>query len=237
MSKQKKTDKTLKETSTLAVKRACDYIRDMSIDFAIRPGEQINEIDVANTLKISRVPVREALNRLVVGGFVYFDPGKGFFCRKFSETEMRELYSVRFDLELGAVRQACCQEGTDTAIAALLSDWEKIADTYASVSQEELIQLDELFHMRIVALSGNSERVAFLQNIYERIRFVRKINIETDSVREGLVRAHLNLAQAILKHDADLATKLLEQHLGVNSQELKENIRTGMLRIYADDIS
>lgn len=236
MSKQKKTDKAVKETSTLAVKRACDHIREMSIDFAIRPGEQINEVDVANTLKISRVPVREALNRLAEGRFVYFDPGKGFFCRKFSETEMRELYSVRFDLELGAVRQAC-QEGSDAAVASLLSDWEKIMNTYTSVSQEELIRLDELFHMRIVTLSGNSERVVFLQNIYERIRFVRKINVEANSVREGMVRAHLNLAQAILKHDADLATKLLEDHLGINSQELRENIRTGMLRIYADDMS
>ncbi|WP_371380489.1 GntR family transcriptional regulator [Sporomusa aerivorans] len=236
MSKQKRTDKAVKETSTLAVKRAYDYIRDMSIDFAIRPGKQINEVDVADILKISRVPVREALNRLVVGGFAYFDPGKGFFCRKFSETEMRELYSVRFDLELGAVRQVC-QEGTDNDISSILSDWEKIEDTYTSVSQEKLIQLDELFHMRIVALSGNSERIAFLQNVYERIRFVRKINIETDSVRETLVHAHLNLAQAILKHDEALATKLLEDHLWVNSQALKENIRTGMLRIYADDMS
>jgi len=65
---------------------------------------------------------------------------------------------------------------------------------------------------------------------------VRKINIENDSVREEMVRAHLNLARAILKHDETLATEILEEHLGVNSQELKENIRTGMLRIYADDI-
>ena len=236
MSRQKKSDKAVKETSTLAVKRAYDYIRDMSIDFATRPGEQINEVDVASILQISRVPVREALNRLTVGGFVYFDPGKGFFCRKFSETEMRELYSVRFDLELGAVRQAC-QEGTDDDISSILSDWKKIEDAYTSISQEELIPLDELFHMRIAALSGNSERIAFLQNIYERIRFVRKINIETDSVRESLVHDHINLVQAIFKRDVELAVKLLADHLWVNSQELKENIRTGMLRIYAEDMS
>lgn len=227
--------KELTETSTMAVKRAYDYIRDMAIDFSIRPGEQINEIEVANNLEMSRVPVREALNRLVVGRLVSFDPGKGFFCRKFSESEMNELYGVRFDLEMGAVRQAC-REGNNDDISSILSDWENIADTYLDKSQEGLILLDESFHIRIATLSGNMERVAFLQNIYERIRFVRKIHIEKASRRETLVHEHLSLAGAILKHDEALSTELLECHLGPNSQELRENIRMGMLRIYSDDM-
>ncbi len=236
MSKQQKSDKESKETSTMAVKRAYDYIRDKTIDFSIRPGDQINEIEVANELKMSRVPVREALNRLTVGGFVSFDPGKGFFCRKFSESEMKDLYGVRHDLEMGAVRQAC-QAGNDNDIAAILSDWERIADTYMNMSWDELILLDELFHIRIASSAGNIERVAFLQNIYERIRFVRKISIEKDTRRHALVGEHLDLVQAILNHDEMRSAKLLEYHLGINSQELKENIRTGMLRIYADDIT
>jgi len=236
MGKPKKLDKELKETSTIAVKRAYDHIKDMAIDFSIRPGEQINEIEVANNLEMSRVPVREALNRLVVGGFVSFDHGKGFFCRKFSESEMKELYGVRFDLEMGAVRQAC-QDGNDDDISSILSDWEKIANTYLNMSQEELILLDESFHIRIATLCGNMERVAFLQNIYERIRFVRKIHIEKDLRRDALVREHLSLAGAILKRDEALSTELLECHLGPNSQELRENIRTGMLRIYAADMT
>ncbi|MBN7774274.1 GntR family transcriptional regulator [Clostridium aminobutyricum] len=236
MSNPKTRDKELKENSTMAVKRAYDYIRDMTIDFSVRPGEQINEIEVASNLKMSRVPVREALNRLVMGSFVTFDPGKGFFCRKFSESEMKDLYGVRFDLEMGAVRQAC-QSGNDDEIFSILTEWQKIADTYLNIRKEELIFLDELFHIRIATLCGNMERVAFLQNIYERIRFVRRIHIEKDSRRNALVEEHLRLIQAILKHDEVLSAELLEHHLGVNSQELKENIRTGMLRIYASEIT
>lgn len=236
MDKPKKQNGKAKESSTLAVKRAYDHIKEQAVNFSIRPGEQINEIEVANDLEMSRVPVREALNRLVVGGFVSFDHGKGFFCRKFSESEMKELYAVRFDLEMGAVRQAC-QEGNDADISAILSDWEKIAATYLDMPQDELISLDEAFHLKIAALCGNMERVAFLQNIYERIRFVRRIHIEKDSRRNDLVKEHLGLAQAILQRDQALATQFLDYHLGVNSQELKENIRTGMLRIYAADVT
>ncbi|MCL2567933.1 MAG: GntR family transcriptional regulator [Oscillospiraceae bacterium] len=235
MKKQNKQDRELKEMSTVAVKRAYDYIRDMAIDFSIHPGEQINETEVASHLEMSRVPVREALNRLLVGGFVAFDPGRGFFCRKFSESEVRELYAVRLDLEIGTVKQAC-QRGNEHDIASILSDWKQVAAIRSSVSQDELIQLDELFHMRIAALSGNMERIFVLQNIFERIRFVRKINIEQESRRDTFVDEHVGIIEAILKRDETLATELLEYHLGVNSQELKENISMGMLRIYAADI-
>jgi len=236
MGTQIKYDRELKEMSTLAVKRAYDYIRDMAIDFSVRPGEQINEAEVANHLEMSRVPVREALNRLVVGGFVVFDPGKGFYCRKFSESEMRDLYAVRLDVELGSVKQACQKEDEED-IASILSDWETISRTHSDMSQEELILLDELFHLRIAALSGNMERISVLENIFERIRFIRKINIEQDPRRSAFVDEHVRIAEAILRHDEALATELLEYHLGVNSQGLKENISAGTLRIYAADIT
>lgn len=222
--------------STMAVKRAYDYIRDMTIDFLIRPGEQINEIEIANNLELSRVPVREALNRLVVGGFVFFEPSKGFFCRKFSEAEMKELYDVRLDIELGSVRQACRCAGKDDDISDIQSDWKKIADAYATMTKEELINQDELFHIKIAGLSGNMQRIAFMQNIYERIRFVRKINIEKPARNSSFVVEHLDLIHAILEHDEALSVSVMEHHLGVNSRELTDNIHTGMLRIYASDV-
>lgn len=237
MAGKKITEKaTIKETSTMAVKRAYEYIKELTVDFTVRPGEQINESEIANQLEMSRVPVREALNRLVVGSFAFFDPGKGFFCRKFSETEMKELYEVRLDLELGAVRQAC-KDGNDKEITAIMNDCKQLAECYQEKEQHELILLDEAFHIRIASLCGNMERVSFLQSIYERIRFVRKINIEQDASRASLIGDHLNLMDAILSHDCKKATELLIHHLGVDSEELKDNIRTGMLRIYASDMT
>lgn len=236
MNKKKARDKDTKETSTIAVKRAYDYIRDLTIDFSIRPGEQINETEVASILDMSRVPVREALNRLVMGGFVYFDHGKGFFCRKFSETEMKDLYGVRYDMEMGAVKQAC-ETASEEDVSQLLNEWEAVANDKESQSNKELILLDEEFHIRLVSLAGNAERVNYLQNIYERIRFVRTIVIEDEERRNAIITEHISLLRALMNRDLEQTTELLEYHLGVNSKVLRENIRTGMLRIYAADMT
>lgn len=236
MAAMKVKKKVMKEPSTLAVKRAYDYLKGLTVDFTVHPGAQINESEIANQLQMSRVPIREALNRLVVGGFATFEPGKGFFCRKFSETEMKELYEVRLDIELGAVRQACqCENKSD--IEAIIEECKRLAECYKEKEQKELTLMDEAFHLRIAALCGNMERVSFLQNIFERIRFVRKINIEDEASRATLIGDHLKLMDAIRNQDETAATELLLLHLGVDSQELKENIRTGMLRIYASDMT
>ncbi|MCD8350331.1 MAG: GntR family transcriptional regulator [Planctomycetaceae bacterium] len=227
--------KSSSDTSTMAVKRAYEYLRDKTIDFGFRPGERINEVELANVLDMSRAPVREALNRLVVGGFVGFEPGKGFFCRKFSVTEISELFGVREDLELAAARQTC-QIASDEQLATLMTNWQAVVETNLSMSIDELIVSDEQFHIELASLAGNSERIRVLQNINERIRFVRKINIESKQRRIDFVGEHSKIAQAFLSRDEEKAVELMKYHLGLNSKELKANIHEGLARIYAEEL-
>ncbi|MDO5688748.1 MAG: GntR family transcriptional regulator [Tissierellia bacterium] len=225
-----------KGVTTLAVKRAYDYVKQNAIDFAVHPGMQINEVEIANTLKMSRVPVREALNRLVVGRFVFFKPGKGFYYRKFSETEMANLYEIRYDLEIAIIKNACRMEKREQ-MDEILQSWEEVSKVYKDMDNAELIMADEAFHLSIADLADNMERIHFLQNIYERTRFVRCISIESELRCDEFVKEHMNLILAIAARDEDEALKLMKYHLGVNSRELKDNIKIGMMRIYADEIS
>jgi len=235
MATDKKGKDSKKEVSTVAVKRAYDYIKEMSINFSIKPSSQINEIEIAELLDMSRVPVREALNRLVMSGFAIFDPGKGFFCRRFSETEMKNLYGVRSDLEVGALRELCRMDDI-ASLLEVLNFWKKISDSNDNLDLHDIILLDENFHIAIISMCSNTERLNFIKNIYERIRFVRKIHIEKKERCHTLVQEHIKILQAIVDRDETLATKLVEEHLGVNSTELKDNIKTGMLRIYKEDM-
>lgn len=224
-----------KDASTAAVKRAYDAIKADIIDFAIMPGERINEVELAGALGMSRAPVREALNRLVEGGFVFFDAGKGFFCRKFSASEIADLFEIRLDLETAAVRKACVN-GSAADIASILESWRKIAERHLDMSIDQLIASDEIFHMQIAALAGNAERMTILTNINERIRFVRKISIESESRRNSFVDEHLRLIAAIARQDQAEAVQLIEYHLDLNAKELKANIHEGLSRIYAKEI-
>ena len=55
-----------------------ERIKLMAITFAIRPGQRVNEVELSKALNVSRTPLREALNRLMVEGFLTRAPNKGF---------------------------------------------------------------------------------------------------------------------------------------------------------------
>ena len=59
-----------------------ERVKSMAITYSIRPGERINEVELARRLNVSRTPLREALNRLVTEGFLTAQLNKGFLDRK-----------------------------------------------------------------------------------------------------------------------------------------------------------
>jgi len=223
------------QAGVIAVKKAYDSIKSSIIEFRLMPGSRINEVELAAELGMSRAPVREALNRLVESGFVTFDPGKGFFCRRFTLADFSDLYEVRYDLETAAVRKAC-EKHSDPSVSELVQFWHGVASRQHSMSIDDLIASDEDFHLRIAHIAGNAERTKLLQNIYERIRFIRKIHIESEPRRTDFVSEHVRLALAISKGAVAEAQDIIALHLGANTRELSDDIREGLARIYAEDL-
>lgn len=70
------------------------------------PGDRLREIDVADRLKLSRTPVREALRRLEADGIVEHRPRIGAVIRSLSHAEIVELYEMRLVLERAAAEMA-----------------------------------------------------------------------------------------------------------------------------------
>lgn len=224
-------EKKIKENTT---DRAYSILRAKMIDFDFLPGQRINEVDLSKELSVSRAPIREALNRLIGEELVYFEPGKGFFCRKLKKREIAELYEIRLDLETSAVR-SICTEVDKKAVEALLIECKEVKERFSSYNKEDMIDIDEKFHMTLLALAGNDERLKIMKNINERIHFVRRINLESPERQNKFINEHLELVEAIYHEDVKKSIALIREHLGFNSEFLSENIRIGLERIYDQD--
>jgi DNA-binding GntR family transcriptional regulator len=70
----------------------------------LKPGDRINEPDVASRLGVSRVPVREALKALESTGLVVSKKHSGVFVRSIEEREITELYQLRASMDALAGR-------------------------------------------------------------------------------------------------------------------------------------
>ncbi len=221
--------------STIAVKHAHDYIKERVIEFIIPPGEHINEVALGEELGMSRAPIREALNQLYIGGFVTFQSGKGFFCRKFSVKDVTDLLELRADLESAAMNYGC-GINAEADLSAIYKAWESIARKHREMNIDELVNADEDFHIQLARVAGNDERVKILRNINERVRFIRKIALENEPRRSNFIGEHLKICEAIMKQDQTKLNDILNCHIGINSSQLKPIIYEGLARIYAKEI-
>lgn len=222
-------------TSTSVV-RAYEALRNMAVRFELKPGERLNEVELARGLEMSRAPLREAMNRLVTEGLLTFVPNQGFSCRRLSASEIAALYEVRADLEAAGAR-AAARRATRGEILELDEFWHRIAREQDTTPLDTLVERDEEFHLRLAALSGNRERMRMLENINARIHFVRRINLETPQRRKESFAEHEAVTLCLLNGDGDGAADLLRRHLALSAEEAATSIREGLARIYAESVA
>jgi DNA-binding GntR family transcriptional regulator len=188
----------------------------------IRPGEKINENQLAQKLKISRGPIREAIRRLEQYGLVEVIPHKGAVLRKLGFKEILDLYDVRAGLAYAAGTLLPIR-ATSTDIAELKGLLEDMENAAIREDSERFTVLNETFHRRLFAIAGNEPLMhlaeqqeillkAFLQNEIRNPRMLRHSNAQ-----------HRSIIEAIVYNDQEGCAKAFHHHIIIGKQRLVEH--------------
>ncbi len=207
-----------------------DRLKSMAITFAIRPDTRVNEVELSKALHVSRTPLREALNRLMVEGFLTRAPNKGFIGRSLDAKQIYDLYELRQALETCVVRIAC-ERASDEELVELEEFVKTSINRREQADAAELLALDEQFHERIAELTRNREMVRELKAINARINFVRWLDMK----RRYTQQDHLRIVRALRTRDASKAANLMEEHISRRLDQIVEVIRMGFAEIYTRD--
>ena len=210
--------------------RAYEQLKAMAITYQLRPGERLAELDLAKRLKVSRTPIREALNRLVTEGFLTFTPNRGFQCRPLDAKEIFDLYEVRRSLEATAASLAV-ERASDEELEELGRFLTRSRAVPEKTTVIELVRFDEEFHERIAVLSRNGELLRILQNINARIRFCRWIDMENGR-RSTTQGEHAGVLAALKARDAKKCAEAMNSHISRRLDQIVDVIREGYARIY-----
>jgi DNA-binding GntR family transcriptional regulator len=186
-----------------------DTLAEMIASGSLKPGQHLVESDLAEHLGVSRQPIREALQRLAVDGWVELRPAYGAFVHIPTVEEVAQLLGVRSVLEAYSAREAAqhatrerlvrLQELYDAGVAALSRDDESV-----------LVGANADLHAYIVQLSGNRVLAELISQVERRVRWyytpiARPRGKEAWHEHEGLIKA-------IAAGDADLAERLMRAH-------------------------
>jgi len=129
----------------------------------IKPGERLNEFQLARQLNVSRTPVREALLRLQAQGLVESRPRRGIFVVDLSQEDVQKINSLRIILEAEALR-LCKLNLTALGERHLIRLVEKI-EGMKPLPAMDALQLDLEFHHLIWSMTGNEYLEKTLANL------------------------------------------------------------------------
>jgi len=216
--------------SALTTSELYEKLKEIAVLYRIRPGEHVNELELAKSFGVSRTPLREALNRLVAEGLLTFRPNRGFDVRQFEQQEIFDLYELRRYIEVAAVRLAV-RRAPDAEIAALRGFWDDVLGRAADTDNEALLGLDEEFHIRLAGLSGNREMARSLQLINAKIRFVRWVEMEER--RTETCDEHGVILALLAARDEAGCERELGAHIERRLEEIATAVHAGVVRLYA----
>jgi len=194
---------------------AYDYIRDGILRGDFPVGSVLPEGEIAEALGLSRTPVRHALGRLLHEGLAEVGARRQLLVRGFTPEHRVEVLVLREALETISVRRACeamTVEDVD-GLRLLLIRLRRAADAR---NEDDFIELDEQFHLRIAEGAQLPILVGFLGQLRGFVRVLR-LDMPRQPKRLGeVVTEHEQIVDAIERGDADTAEALLREHLNTS---------------------
>jgi DNA-binding GntR family transcriptional regulator len=217
-----KTEKKKKaeEPRTNLTERIYQQLKQDIFTFRLLPGDRFSENEIAERVKASRTPVREALTRLQREGFVDVSFRSGWQVKPFDFNQFEQLYDVRIVLELAAVKKLCEMEP-----APNLDDLKRIWLVTPEDRLEDgptVCALDERFHEQLVEATGNAEMARIHHDITERLRIVRRIDFTQKPRIEATYNEHAKILRTIIQRRAEEVKSYLKMHIDVSKAEVRK---------------
>ncbi len=196
------------------VEYAYEQLRCQIIACTLQPGTPINETVYADSLGVSKTPVREALRRLEREGLVKTIAGRGSIVSYISSSDIHEVFEVREIIECGAIRHAAQLDDK----TVFVNRRNTLVQNQLSISRSDEFCADDAcddLHLEIIDSVGNERLSQLYREILDSIVRIRNSFGPRFSQRrlEHIVDEHVAILDAIVDGNTELAQQRLREHL------------------------
>ena len=192
-------------------------LRKAMLTGALKPGERLMEIHLAEKLGVSRTPIREAIRKLELEGLVQMIPRRGAIVTEITEKSMKDVLEVRRALDILSVELAC-----DRITEEEKETLEKACQNFELATKKgdlkEIARQDVAFHDIIVEATRNTKLIQILHNLSEQMFRYRFEYIKDYEQHQVLAHEHRAIYDSIAGGDKVLAAKLAKEH--IDNQEI-----------------
>lgn len=185
-------------------------------------GSRLRERELSELYDVSRIPVREAIQRLEQDGFVETFPRRGAVVRRLTLTDVNELFDVRLCLETFAARMAATRVAAGQPAGRLQELLDETRNAIDGGRSDDVVRLSAEFHAEIVRLSGNRLLIESVKPLFGRMRWI--FGLAHNRSNELQRDEHMELCHAILAGKSDLAYSLAYSHIELGRQPVLEGL-------------
>lgn len=198
-----------------AALRAYETVRNDIIEGHYAPGDRITESQIAQSAKVSRTPVREALHRLEAEGLIRFVPNQGAFVSSFSPDDVEETFELRAMLESYAVRLCAHRASPEqlSSLRALAEEQLAVSREHGSGFLKRVSDLNARFHDALLTACRSELLRASLGTLTNAPLVFQTFR---DYSHEELVRSarhHLEIVIALEAANPDWAASVMRAHI------------------------
>jgi DNA-binding GntR family transcriptional regulator len=181
-------------------------------------NEWLVESHIAETLGISRTPVREAIHKLEREGLIERQPRGGFTVLGLNRDDIEETFGLRGLLEGYAVRLAAIKHKADE----LKSLEKKIEEFQKALNLEKMDLLPAInteFHDLLYGLSKSPKLINMINGLHDQIYRYREMILKERKFAKTSNLDHKRMLKYIRKRDAEGAERLVRDHI-LRGQEM-----------------
>jgi len=186
-----------------------DYLKDQLNQDVLKPGDEIHINELAETLGVSRTPIREALIQLVKEGFVDLVSRKMFRIRKLTLKEIKYIYQIIGLLEATAAGIACEQIMEDEIIE-LEENYRGMEGALAANDFHLYLELNANCHQILTKYCENPILTDIVNKLKERLYDFPKIIVNIPEWEKLMMSDHSRMIQFLKEKDRDGLEELIK---------------------------
>jgi len=202
--------------------KAFRIIREEILSNRLRPGQSLNERSLSQRLKVSKTPIREAIQLLHKEGLIELIPQKGAFVAQITLNDIREIMQIRQGLEPLAAGVAASSHNTEE-----LSALENEFATFAESSPKDYKTTHEAgrrLHRFIIHSTRNQRLIGLLESLndqMDRIRSLFYFDLSQDYIDQAF-EEHKGIIKAVKEGQSVRAEEIMKAHIRNYWERLNE---------------
>lgn len=190
-----------------------NYMLDQIFHQKFSYGQKISEEEIAQSLNVSRTPIREALRKLESDGLVEILPKRFAQIVTLTHEDMRQMGTVKLQLDFLAA-QLAVYHGSNSDFAALEHTNEALAQALEGGDAYNTLRLDSQFHQQYMRISGNTPLVRFQHQLQTRISLYQSISLkEKPDMMSHSLEEHQAIIEALYSRDINRLLHVIVPHI------------------------